>query len=59
MVDTLRKAECNLINSFKRAVKLTRKVGRRKYKGSVDYYHLSVELKKEQTEHIVKEGRNI
>lgn len=54
VIEPLRKAECNLINSFQEGCELAGKVDRKNVKVLVDYYHLSVE--KEPVENVADEG---
>lgn len=55
VIEPLRSAECNLINTFKEGCELAEKVTEDNVKVLVDYYHLSVE--QEPTEHIVETGK--
>lgn len=55
VIEPLRSAECNLINTFKEGCELAEKVNEKNVKVLVDYYHLSVE--QEPTEHIAENGK--
>lgn len=54
VIEPLRKAECNLINTFQEGCRLARDVNEENIKVLVDYYHLSAEG--EPVEHIQEEG---
>ncbi|ETA80660.1 sugar phosphate isomerase/epimerase family protein [Youngiibacter fragilis] len=54
-IEPLRKAECNLINTFEEGVRLAEDVGGENIKVLVDYYHLTVE--DESPEKVRKYGK--
>lgn len=54
-IEPLRRAECNLINSFAEGSELARDVNSENVKVLVDFYHLSQE--KEPISHILENGR--
>lgn len=55
VIEPLRKAECNLINTFAEGVRLAKEVDDPNVKVLVDFYHMTVE--EEQVEHLLDEGR--
>jgi len=54
-IEPLRKAECNLINTFEEGCRLAKDVGGSNIKVLVDLYHLFTE--QEPTEHIIQFGK--
>lgn len=54
-IEPLRKAECNLINTFEEGVSLAADVNRDSVKVLVDFYHLTEES--EPVEHLLKYGK--
>ncbi len=54
VIEPLRKAECNLINTFEEGCQLAKRVNGSHIKVLVDYYHMTVEL--EPVEHILRDG---
>jgi len=54
-IEPLRKAECNLINTFEEGVRLAEDVASDSVKVLVDFYHLTEE--REPVDHILKYGR--
>ena len=54
VVEPLRRAECNIINSYREACGLVREVGMENVKALVDYYHLAEES--EPPAHIIEDG---
>ena len=55
VIEPLRKAECNLINSFAEGVQLAKDVDRDNIKVLVDYYHLTEEH--EPVSHVADDGK--
>lgn len=55
-IEPLRKAECNLINTFEEGCKLAKEVNEDNIRVLVDYYHMCVE--EEPVENIRNEGEN-
>lgn len=55
VIEPLRKAECNVINTFEEGCRLAGDVGLENVKVLVDFYHLTVE--KEPVEHLLRFGR--
>ncbi len=53
-IEPLRKAECNIINTFEEGCRLAADVGRDNVRVLVDYYHLTEE--REPIEHLLNEG---
>lgn len=56
VIEPLRKAECNLINTFAEGCKLARDVDDPSVRVLVDFYHFTVE--KEPVENLLKDGRD-
>lgn len=55
VIEPLRKAECNLINSFAEGVELAKAANEPNVKVLVDYYHLTEE--NEPVQHIIDDGK--
>lgn len=55
VIEPLRKAECNLINTFEEGVQLAKDVAHESVKVLIDYYHMTVE--KEPAEILLQDGK--